>query len=333
MHSIRRQTAIATVPLVVSLFWLGHSVASAAEQNLKTAAKRVTRIIAHRGASAERPECTLAAIRRAIEVGATAVEVDVRTSRDGELFVLHDATLDRTTSGRGKANQLTLAELQRLDAGSSFDPVYRDERIPSLIEAAEACRGKIDLLLDLKEQGGDYDAKVVSVILQHGDPARTIVGVRSVAQARRFRGLLPHAKQLALVPSADLIEEFAEAGADTIRLWPRWLSGDDEPVKRVRATGKQLHLNGTLGELEETVELLAFDPDSLSSDHPARLKSTLERIARGDLPGNQLPQLIEQADGTQLQMGESKIGARTFLNRDYQILELPKQFERLSRLK
>ena len=69
----------------------------------------VKQIIAHRGASLERPECTLAAVRRAIDVGATAVEVDVRTSADGQLFILHDATLDRTTNGKGAANQLTYA--------------------------------------------------------------------------------------------------------------------------------------------------------------------------------------------------------------------------------
>ena len=57
-------------------------------------------IIAHRGASAERPECTLSAIERALETGATATEVDVRTSRDGQLYILHDATLDRTTNQR-----------------------------------------------------------------------------------------------------------------------------------------------------------------------------------------------------------------------------------------
>ncbi|MDC0934974.1 glycerophosphodiester phosphodiesterase family protein, partial [Pirellulales bacterium] len=76
---------------------------------------------------------TSAALHRAIEVGATAVEVDVRTSRDGRLFLLHDTTLDRATNGKGPASALALAQLQRLDAGSHFDPKYRGEQIPSLI--------------------------------------------------------------------------------------------------------------------------------------------------------------------------------------------------------
>lgn len=246
---------------------------------VRQAAANVSQIIAHRGASAERPECTISAIRRAIKVGATAVEVDVRTSRDGELFILHDSTLDRTTNGKGPASALTVAELQQLDAGSWFDAKFKNERIPSLIESARECKNKIDLLLDLKEQGDDYDRKVVGIIRKHGDPAKTIVGVRSIAQAERFRKLLPKSRQLALIPSVDSIEDFAKAGVDVIRLWPRWLEDGDAPVKRVRATGKGLHLNGTKGELDETRQLLQNRPDSLSSDDPRRLLATLKKLA------------------------------------------------------
>jgi glycerophosphoryl diester phosphodiesterase len=196
------------------------------------------------------------------------------------LFILHDTTLDRTTNGKGPSAALTLAELQQLDAGSWFDSKYKNERIPSLIESARLCKGKIDLLLDLKEQGDEYDRKVVSVIRKHGDPARTIVGVRSVAQAERFRKLLPKARQLGLIPSVDSMEDFAKAGVDVIRLWPRWLEDGDGPVKRVRATGKGLHLNGTKGELDETRQLLIHRPDSLSSDDPLKLKATLKKLGR-----------------------------------------------------
>lgn len=275
----------------------------------------VTQIIAHRGASAERPESTLAAIERAIETGATAVEVDVRTSRDGRLFLLHDSTLDRTTNGAGKAGELTLAELQQLDAGAWFDPAYRGARIPSLIEAARTCRGRIDLLLDLKEDGDEYDRRVAEVIRRHCDPARTILGVRSVAQARRFRELHPQARQLALIPNVDTIEDFAAAGVDTIRLWPRWLEAGDEPARRVRATGKRLHLNGTLGGLTETREMLRHNPDSLLSDHPQQLRDSLTQIAA--------EALIEAPAGTQLEAGVSRVGTKTFLNRDYHMTDLP----------
>ncbi len=268
-------------PLLSIILAIGSIVPAshASNEDLGIAAARVTQIIAHRGASAERPECTLASAKRAIEVGATATEVDVRTSKDGRLFILHDATLERTTNGEGLASALTLAELQKLDAGSHFDKRFQNERIPSLIEMAELCRGKIDLLLDLKEQGNDYDRKVATVIREYGDPAKTVVGVRSVEQAIRFRELLPEAKQLGLIPTVEDVEAFANAGVEIIRIWPKWLDDGDVPVKRVRATGKKLHLNGGTGEWEETVALLVHNPDSLGGDDPQKLLATLRRIA------------------------------------------------------
>ena len=82
-------------------------------------------IIAHRGASEEEPENTLRALRRAIELGADMVELDVHLSRDGHPVVIHDFRVDATTDGAGEVSALTLAELRRLDAG-------RGERIPTL---------------------------------------------------------------------------------------------------------------------------------------------------------------------------------------------------------
>ncbi len=308
------------------------SALMAAEPTSAQQAAHVRQIIAHRGASAERPECTLASTRRAIEVGATAVEVDVRTSRDGRLFILHDATLDRTTNGKGPANALTLEQLQRLDAGAHFDAKYKGEPIPSLAETASICRGKIDLLLDLKEQGEEYDRKVVASIREFGDPAETIVGVRSVEQVKRFRKLLPEAKQLALIPTVGDIEKFAEAGADFIRLWPWWLSKGAGPVRRVRATGKRLHLNGVTGDLNETIDLLRYSPDSLSSDNPKMQKETLARIASGGAPEQQTLKLIDKAkSGAIIIHGDCQVGGKTFLNRDYAVLQVPKELTGLPR--
>lgn len=268
--------------LFVVLFYNGQlSESRAAEGSLAIAASRVSQVIAHRGASAERPECTLASVKRAIEVGATAAEVDVRTSKDGQLFILHDRTLDRTTNGKGRASLLTLAELQRLDAGSHFDEKYRGERIPSLIEVAELCRGKIDLFLDLKEQGESYDRQVAAVIRQHGDPASTLVGPHSAEQASRFRELLPEAKQLGIMPSVDDIEAFAETGTDFVLIWSKWLTEGDEPVRRVRDTGMKLHLNQATGELKQTQNMLVYQPDSIGTDDPKRLIETLKKIAGG----------------------------------------------------
>jgi glycerophosphoryl diester phosphodiesterase len=302
------------------------------DPEVAAAAGMVSDIVAHRGASLERPECTLPAILRAIEVGASAVEVDVRSSSDGQLFLLHDATLDRTTDGEGKASDRTLAELKKLDAGLWFDSAYRGERIPTLHEAAEICVGKIDLLLDLKEQGDDYDKNVAAVIREHGDTKRTIVGVRSVAQAERFRKLLPEARQLALIPKVEDIEAFAAAGVETIRLWPAWLADNDEAVQRVRASGRRLHLNGASGGTAETLGLLVHRPDSLLSDNPRRQIASLARIAANSVPRGLADLLDDLPDDLEIEEHETGPGDITFLNRDYRMLEVPEELESLPRI-
>lgn len=240
-------------------------------------AHQVTQIVAHRGASAECPENTLASTRAAITSGATAVEVDVRTTRDGRLVLSHDAQVERSTDGKGLINELTFEELRKLDAGVRFAAKFKGERIPTLEEVLAVCKGKIDVLLDLKEAGDLYANRVVAAVRKAGDPARTIVGVRSVAQAREFRQRLPEARQIGLIGTPAEIEAYAEAGVEMIRLWPRWLT-DPSTVARVKQARVQLHLNGTDGTPDELRELLVFHPDSISSDDPARAVRTLREL-------------------------------------------------------
>ena len=80
------------------------------------------RVIGHRGASAYAPENTMAAFKKAVEIGVAEVETDVRFTKDGKLLLFHDPTLDRTTGGSGLPSDFTLEELKRLDAGSWMKP-------------------------------------------------------------------------------------------------------------------------------------------------------------------------------------------------------------------
>jgi len=267
-RSFPSASLIVLLALQTTIVSVGYSADSA------TAAANVKQVIAHRGARAERPENTLASTRRAIEVGATAVEVDARTTKDGHLVLLHDATLDHTTNGKGPVNEILFSDLRKLDAGSSFSSDYKGEPVATLAEVLQECRGKIDVLLDLKESGPEYNHRVINLIKQLGDPQRTIVGVRSVEQAREFRQLLPKARQLGLIAKPDEIEAYAAVGVEMIRLWPRWLT-DITLVNRVRKAGAKLHLNGETGVPDEVLPLLAHSPDSLSSDNPAQLRKTL----------------------------------------------------------
>lgn len=271
-----RRWAAAAVALAIPIIAIaGWTAASADEQRPERAADRVVYRIAHRGSSVDRPENTLPAILKAIDSKATVVEVDVRTSQDGELVLLHDATLDRTTNGRGKVNDFKLVELKGLDAGGWFDERYRGERIPTLSEALDLSRSKIKVLLDLKESGEEYSQRVADCVHKHFDSTEILVGIRSVAEAERYRKLLPKATQIGFPAKPEEIEAFGAAKVDIIRLWQNWVAADPKLVERVAKTGAGLHLNGTTGLPEEVGPLLKLRPVSLSSDDPAQLVKSL----------------------------------------------------------
>jgi glycerophosphoryl diester phosphodiesterase len=94
----------------------------------------IPRIIGHRGACAHAPENTLASIRKAAAQGVRWVEFDVRLAREGDLVLMHDDDVGRTTSGKGRVLDLTVAELGALDAGAWFGGAFAGERVPSLAE-------------------------------------------------------------------------------------------------------------------------------------------------------------------------------------------------------
>lgn len=102
--------------------------------------------IGHRGAAGHAPENTLAAIRKGIALGVDFVEIDVRRTADGVLVVLHDATVNRTTNGKGRIDRLCLWDIEKLNAGNG-------EHIPTLDEVLRVAAGKTGLMLELKVNG------------------------------------------------------------------------------------------------------------------------------------------------------------------------------------
>ena len=108
-------------------------------------------VIAHRGASAYAPENTRAAFERAIAMGADMIETDVQLTRDGELVLIHDAMVDRTSDGQGPVADHTLAELRALDVGAWFDPAFAGERIVTLDELIDEFLPRIPACLEIKD--------------------------------------------------------------------------------------------------------------------------------------------------------------------------------------
>jgi len=119
---------------------------------------------AHRGASHDAPQNTLAAFRLALEMGADGVELDVQASKDGEAVVIHDFKVDATTDGRGAVKDKTLAELKELDAGSWFDARFAGQRIPTLEEVIVEVGHQLLLNIELKVTGFGDEGLVIEVV-------------------------------------------------------------------------------------------------------------------------------------------------------------------------
>lgn len=107
-------------------------------------------IIAHRGASGVAPENTLAAIEQAIAMGVDCIEIDVRLTKDDEVYLMHDSKVNRTTNGTGHIRFLNSSQINQLDAGSWFHPKFSDEKVPTLRKVLAVCNNKTKLLIEVK---------------------------------------------------------------------------------------------------------------------------------------------------------------------------------------
>jgi glycerophosphoryl diester phosphodiesterase len=149
---------------------------------------------AHRGGSARAPENTLEAFRLAVEAGASGLELDVHVTRDGEVVVIHDATVDRTTDGSGAVAAMTLEEIRRLDAGYGFSSdggrtfPYRGRglRVPTLAEVyADFPDARVNA--DIKEESPGAEEAVLRVIRGAGAEGRTLIASTDHPVILRFR--------------------------------------------------------------------------------------------------------------------------------------------------
>jgi len=150
--------------------------------------------LAHRGASAYAPENTLAAFRLAAEMGADGIELDAKLSLDGEVVVMHDATIDRTTDGSGRIVDLPLADLKRLDAGSKFDTKFAGEPVPTLEEVFDSVADRLLINVELTNYNDLRDGleyKVVELIERRGLADRVMVSSFSPLNLRHVKRAAP----------------------------------------------------------------------------------------------------------------------------------------------
>lgn len=154
-------------------------------------------LMAHRGSSDELPENTLAAFQRAREQGAEVLETDIRFTRDDEIILMHDAALDRTTTGTGIVAQMTLAEIKHARAGRSFARTAKlgDEEIPTLAEFLQFTAAQnVPIALELKDDRfcAPRDAeRLISLLTRHGALERTVLLSFSGARVQACKQIAP----------------------------------------------------------------------------------------------------------------------------------------------
>jgi glycerophosphoryl diester phosphodiesterase len=247
-------------------------------------------VIAHRGDSAHRPENTLASFASALEVGATIVELDVQLTADGEVIVIHDATLDRTTSGRGDVRELSLAQVREVSAGfpGRFGEAWAGERVPTLAEVLGLLRGRARVMIEIKTES-------VTDAAEDGIAARTVGIVRRLELAdrvaiisfdqralRQLRVLAPEITRGHLfgrTTPQEVLAQAADAGCSLVMPHKSQLS--DELAASVRARGLTL-ATWVVDEPNELKRLARFGLYGVGSNRPGVL---LEAIADGLFEG------------------------------------------------
>ncbi len=157
--------------------------------------KLMTKIYAHRGSSGTHPENTMVAFKEAERVGAEGIELDVHYTKDDELVVIHDNTVDRTTDGRGFVRAMTLEQILSLDAGKSFSRKFKGEKIPRFEDVLDWIQ-TTDLLLnvELKYVAIDYvnfEEKVLQEIEKRDLSERVVISSFNHEALKKIHDLNP----------------------------------------------------------------------------------------------------------------------------------------------
>lgn len=166
--------------------------------------KRMIEVSSHRGACFLAPENTYSSIRKALEHGATRIEIDVRMSKDSVLYLFHDMVLDRTTNGAGTFREMTSQEIDRLDAGSWFAPEFAGEHVPRVADVLDSLKGKADVYFDVK----DADLRqLVNLVREKGYAEKCFFWFGRLEKQREFLKIAP---DLPIKVNAGTVERLQE---------------------------------------------------------------------------------------------------------------------------
>lgn len=211
----------------------------------------------HRGARAYEPENTLRSFKKALELGVNAVELDVRVTKDGEVVVIHDAEVERTTNGKGLVNELTLKEIKQLNT-------EKDEKIPTLEEALDFLDKKLKVLIELKETG--LEAKVLNTVQKKGLEKNVIIVSFLEETLRKVRELNEKVETgLINVKNKNQVKSATELKANYLLPFYRFTHTAD--VQKAHQNGLKV-IVWTINKPEEVADYTKKGVDGITSDTP-----------------------------------------------------------------
>jgi glycerophosphoryl diester phosphodiesterase len=243
-------------------------------------------VIAHRGDSAHRPENTLASFASALELGAAVVEFDVHLSRDGEVIVIHDPTVDRTTDGHGMVKRLDLADIRQLSAGYStrFGSTYAGERVPTLAEVLGLLRERAQAMIEIKPEAvtddadGGIEAHVIEAVRRAGmekDVALISFDRRALLRCRTLAPEILRGHLFEKGAVGEMLAGAAEVGSELIMPEKHLLS--TELCDRAREAGVKA-ATWVVDDVEEMRRLLPLELYGVASNRPADIMEALQAL-------------------------------------------------------
>jgi len=226
--------------------------------------------VGHRGARGHAPENTMASFAKGLELGVDVIETDVHLSRDGEVIVIHDDEVDRTTNGHGYVKDMTLAELKQLDAGAWYDAKFAGERIPTLDELIRWAYDRVPLAIEIKNGPFYYPGiagKIVQLLRDHGMLRQAILISFDHMVLREARMLAPEVTTGLLYVGRLVDPVGAARAAGAAALHPAWQFVTPDVVETAHAGG--LAISTWCPNDLPTIKILAqMGVDSIGTDYP-----------------------------------------------------------------
>jgi len=233
-------------------------------------------VVAHRGANRYAPANTIPATEKAIALNLDFVEIDVRTTKDGKLVLMHNSTVDDTTDGKGAVRELTLEEIKRLDAGIRFSPNFKGTRVPTIEEYYAAANGKIKTYLDWK----DADPAALMAAIEKAGAIDSTVVFGSLALLMQLKQI---DKRIRIMPEADHVEQltamktmglkFETIGSNMFVLTP-------EVAETAHSMGAKVFVD-ILGQAEScsgVKKAIKYGADAVQTDNPEMVMKCLKSL-------------------------------------------------------